>query len=96
MGKKTAIHLLFFTQGLEGFDSHKQLAKYLGIAPSIYQSGRTKKKGLICRKGNSLVRSLLYNCDKSANRYNSACKDLYQRLKSEGENAQGSNGCRNP
>jgi transposase len=85
IGKKTAIHLLFFTQGLEGFDSHKQLAKYLGIAPNIYQSGRTKKKGHICRRGNSLLRSLLYNCAKSAKRYNSACKEIYQRLQAKGK-----------
>ncbi|WP_394801684.1 transposase [Rhodoflexus caldus] len=39
------------------------------------KSGRTVKKGIICRQGAALLRSLLYNCAKSAKRYNAACKE---------------------
>lgn len=85
IGKKTALHLIFFTQGLEAFDNAKQLSKYIGIAPNVYQSGRSQKKGHICKRGNPQLRSLLYNCAKSATRFNPACKELYQRLRQKGK-----------
>jgi transposase len=85
IGKKTALCLLFFTHGLESFGSPKALAKYIGIAPNLYQSGAFQKKGRICRKGNALLRSLLYNCAKSAKRFNTACKEIYQKLRAKGK-----------
>ena len=85
IGRKTAGMLLFFTQKLNNFASSKQLAKFIGIAPTVYQSGKYSKRGHICRKGNGYLRSLLYNCAKSAKRYNPACKALYERLKQKGK-----------
>jgi len=85
IGKKTACYLLLFTNGLQGFESPKALAKYVGVAPNIHQSGGYKKKGHICKKGNGLIRSLLYNCARSAYRYNTACKQLYERLREKGK-----------
>lgn len=85
IGKKTATHLTFLTKGLKQFSNHRQLAKYIGIAPNVYQSGRTVRKGIICRQGAPLLRSLLYNCAKSAKRYNAACKELYDRLRAKGK-----------
>lgn len=85
IGAKTALHLVFFTQGLKGFANHRQLAKYVGIAPNVYQSGRTARKGHICRQGQALLRSLLYNCAKSAKRFNPACRELYERLREKGK-----------
>ena len=85
IGKKTALFLVLFTQGLQEFDSAKALAKYVGIAPQVYQSGKIKKRGRIAKKGNPTLRYLRYNCAKSAKRYNTACKDLYERLRTKGK-----------
>ncbi|WP_299466538.1 IS110 family transposase [uncultured Microscilla sp.] len=85
IGKKTATFLLLFTHGLKDFSSPKALAKFIGIAPNIYQSGRYQKRGRICKKGHPQLRSLLYNCAKSAKRYNSACKALYEKLRAKGK-----------
>ncbi len=85
IGPKTASHLLFFTNGLKDFDSPKALAKYVGIAPNMYQSGGYQKAGRICRSGNALLRSLLYNCAKQARQRNTACKLLYDRLRQKGK-----------
>lgn len=85
IGKKTALFLLSFTRGLEDFKTPKALAKYIGIAPTIYQSGKYQKRGRIQKKGNAILRSLLYNCAKSARRFNRACKALYDKLRAKGK-----------
>jgi transposase len=85
IGKKTATILLFFTQGLKSFENAKQLAKYIGIASTTSQSGYTRKQGHITKRGSSLLRSLLYNCAKSAKRFNPAAKEIYERLRSKGK-----------
>lgn len=85
IGTKTATFLLLFTRGLQDFQNPKQLAKYIGIAPMIYQSGNYRKKGRITKKGNPTLRSLLYNCAKSAKRFNTACQELYDKLRSKGK-----------
>lgn len=85
IGRKTATCLLFFTNHLMDFESAAQLAKYIGIAPAVHQSGKTKGRGKITKQGNPLIRSLLYNCAKSARRYNPACKELYDRLRAKGK-----------
>ncbi|WP_448519465.1 transposase [Rhodoflexus sp.] len=58
---------------------------FTGGKPCSYQSGRTVKKGIICRQGAPLLRSLLYNCAKSAKRYHTACKEIYSRLRAKGK-----------
>jgi transposase len=85
IGKKTALHLLFFTRGLRDFSDCGQLAKYIGIAPKVYQSGKTMRRGSMSKQGQALLRSLLYNCAKAAKRFNTACKELYERLRSKGK-----------
>lgn len=85
IGPKIASHLLFFTNGLKDFDSPGALAKYVGIAPTIHQSGRFQRSGKICKSGNALLRSLLYNGAKQAKRWNTACRLLYERLRQKGK-----------
>jgi transposase len=85
IGRKTALFLLCFTQGLATFEQVSSLAKFIGIAPTVYQSGNYKQRGRITKKGNAVIRSLLYNCAKSAKRFNKACKALYERLREKGK-----------
>lgn len=86
IGKKTAIVLIAITQGMENFDSAKQVSSYFGLSPRIYESGTSVKgKAKICKMGMSLIRKLLYMCSLSAKRCNKACMELYERLLANGK-----------
>ena len=85
IGKKTALFLLTFTHGLDYFNSPKELAKFLGLVPTIHQSGKYKKRGHITKKGNAYLRGLLFCCARSARRFNPQCKALYERLRQKGK-----------
>ena len=81
IGPKTSKYLILATQGLTTFESVKGLAKFIGIAPRQYQSGRYSKPGRMSRSGSAQLRGLLYNCATSAKRFNPACKETYKRLR---------------
>lgn len=86
IGKKTAITLLALVKGFEDFETAKQVSSYFGLAPRIYQSGTTVKgKAGICKMGMGHIRALLYMCARSASRYNTACRNLYERILSQGK-----------
>lgn len=74
------------TGGFEYFNSAKKFAKYIGVCPSYQQSGTSiKTKGIITRHGDPELRSLLYVASWSAIRYNTPCRELYERLKIKGK-----------
>lgn len=82
IGDKTAEALLLATNNLETFEHSGQVSKFLGLVTWSHDSGTSvAKKGGITKFGDSYVRSLLYMCTRSAIRYNSACRDLYLRLR---------------
>ena len=86
IGIKTASAILLATNGLEGFDQANKVAKYLGLTPHSHYSGTSiRKRGKITKYGNTDVRALLYNCTRSAIRYNKACGELYKRLRKKGK-----------
>jgi transposase len=81
----TASALIEITNGFRDFSSAKALAKFIGIAPVIYQSGKTGLTQGICKTGDPYLRSLLYMASWSAIRYNKACREFYERLKTAGK-----------
>ena len=86
IGKEIATALIVTTAGFTRFDNAKQLAKFIGICPTHYQSGSSVHgKSTIARRGDPHLRSLLYMATLSAIRHNKACKELYQRLKAAGK-----------
>lgn len=86
IGKKTAIMLSVITDNFKKFTNYKQLIAYIGLSPRIYQSGTSiKGKGHICKMGKPQIRKLLYMCSWTAKKYNKACKEMYDRLKSVGK-----------
>jgi len=86
IGAKTAHALLCATGGLDAFEHHRQLAKFIGIVPSSHDSGSSVRyRGPITKKGNSELRACLYMAARSARRFNLACKELYERLRSRGK-----------
>jgi transposase len=63
IGKKTAVGILTCVKSLPDFAEHKnskKLAKFVGLAPSVRQSGKQNKKGSLTSAGQRKLRSCLY------------------------------------
>jgi transposase len=85
IGPATSQALAIATNGLSNFSSAKSFAKFVGVAPSVGESGSSvRHKGRISRSGNGPLRGLLYMAARSARKYNRACKALYDRLTASG------------
>lgn len=86
IGPITATALVIITNGLATFSSAKQLTKFIGVNPTQKESGKSVRgKSTIPKRGNRRLRALLYNCAKSAKRWNPKCKELYDRLRANGK-----------
>ena len=86
IGPKTATVLISITGGFKNFDTYKHLISYVGLAPRIYESGKSiRGKARICKMGMSRIRQLLYMCAWSAKSNNLACKNLFERLIAKGK-----------
>ena len=86
IGSKTAIMLIAISNGFNDFSSSKQLASYVGICPRVYRSGTSVNgKGKICKMGMSQMRSTLFMCSLTAIRYNTDCKQMFERLTANGK-----------
>jgi transposase len=80
-----ATSLIMSTGEFTLFSSAKKYAKYIGFCPSYQKSGTSlKTKSTINRNEDSELRSTLYVASWSAIRFNAACKEMYERLKSTG------------
>jgi len=80
-----ATALIETTNGFRDFASAKALAKFIGVAPIIYQSGKVGITKGINRSGDAHLRGQLYMASLSAIRYNKPCRECYQRLKTAGK-----------
>ena len=85
IGPKTALALLVATDGLRGFSDVKQLAKFVGLAPTQWQSGKSALKGHINRAADPELRQLFYIASWSACKSNKACIELRKKLKNKGK-----------
>jgi transposase len=86
IGPKVSLLLIVCLRGFTGFENHRQVISYLGLAPRIYESGSSVKgKSKICKMGMAQLRASLYMAAISAKRCNSACKALYNRLRGKGK-----------
>jgi transposase len=89
VGQKTALALVGVFGNLSQFTNSKAFAKFLGLSPSEFTSGTSVKgRSSITKNGSSKIRSLLFNCARSAIRYNPVCKQFYQRLVEKGKNGK--------
>jgi len=81
IGPKTASGTIAYLGDLSNFESHKQMASFIGITPAIRQSGKSLNKTTgITKQGNANLRTLFYLAALSATRSNAACIELYNRL----------------
>ena len=86
LGVKTALFLIVVTDGFKKFETASQLCSYVGITPTIRQSGSSVRgRSRISKVGNKKLRNLLFLCAFSACKHNKACKALYDRIVAKGK-----------
>lgn len=86
IGVTLAAALIVATGGFTYFDNAKQFSRYIGVCPTICQSGSSINiRGGINRNGDETIRSLFYIASWSALRHNTSCREMYQRLRNNGK-----------
>ena len=86
IGIKTALFLVVITDGFSKFEKASQLCSYVGITPTIRESGSSVRgRSRISKVGNKKLRNLLFLCAFSACKHNKACKAIYERIVAKGK-----------
>jgi transposase len=86
LGKRATALLIIFTQGFKHTNNHRQLISFAGLSPTEYSSGTSiKGNSRIYKKGGKVIRDVLYMCAMNAKQTNTACKQLFDRLKANGK-----------
>ena len=86
VGTETAKACITLFGDFSRIESAKAFVKTIGLSPTEYSSGSSVRgKTGISKRGNPVIRSLLFNCARSAIRYNPICKELYDRLVQKGK-----------
>lgn len=86
MGVKTALFLIVATDGFSKFENAGQLCSYVGITPTIRESGSSVRgRSRISKVGNKKLRNLLFLCAFSGCKHNKACKAIYDRIVAKGK-----------
>lgn len=86
IGQKTALFLIVVTDGFSKFENAAQLCSYVGITPTIRESGSSVRgRSRISKIGNRKLRNLLFLCSFNACKHNKACKAVYERIVNKGK-----------
>lgn len=87
IGKITAMHLIYLTNGFSQYRSAKKLACYCGIAPFDHTSGTSVKgKTRVSHFANKTLKRLLHLAAMTAINFDPQLKQYYQRKVAEGKN----------
>lgn len=86
IGIATIARLLAFVGDVHRFNDAKALAAFVGLNPTVHQSGSSVRgKSRLSKKGNATIRKALYMPAVVARRYNPTIKAFAQRLKKAGK-----------
>lgn len=86
VGIATIARLLAFVGDVHRFNDAKALAAFVGLNPTVHQSGSSVRgKPHLSKKGNAVIRKALYMPAIVARRYNPIIKAFAQRLKKAGK-----------
>lgn len=86
IGKATISRLLAFIGDVHRFEHAKALAAFVGLNPTVHQSGSSVRgKPHLSKKGSSVIRKALYMPAIVARRYNPVIKAFADRLKKAGK-----------
>jgi transposase len=80
----TASHFLAEIEN-KHFPSYKKLIAYAGVDPSVYESGQSKIKGRISKRGNKSLRRVLFIMALSIIKRNHVFAVYYLKKRSEGK-----------
>ena len=86
IGIKTALFLVVITDGFSKIEKASQLCSYVGVTPTIRESGSSVRgRSRISKMGNKKLRNLLFLCAFNACKYNKGCKEIYDRIVAKGK-----------
>lgn len=86
IGIRTALFLIVSTDGFKKFETASQLCSYVGITPTIRESGSSVRgRSRISKVGNRKLRNLLFLCSFNACKHNRTCKEVYERIVNKGK-----------
>ena len=86
IGMKTALFLIIVTDGFKKFETASQLCSYVGITPTIRESGSSVRgRARINKVGNRKLRNLLFLCSMSTYKQNKSCRDIFERITNKGK-----------
>ena len=86
IGPKTATALIIATNGLAHFTDVKQLAKFIGLAPTEHYSGSSVRgRARLNNASDHSLRALFYTATWSELKSNRACQEIHKRLRAKGK-----------
>jgi len=86
IGQATIAKVLAFVGDVQRFDHAKTLAAFVGLNPTVHQSGSSVRgKPHLSKKGNAVIRCALYMPAIVSRRYNPVIKEFADRLKKAGK-----------
>jgi transposase len=78
--------MIVLTDGFDKFETAKQLCSYVGITPTIRESGSSVRgRSRISKVGNKKLRNLLFLCSFTACKHNKGCREIYERIVNKGK-----------
>lgn len=81
VGAYTVLFLSSVLDDVDRFPDSKRACAYVGLVPSLHQSGDTTRLGHITRQGNKWLRRNLVECARWAARNDPHMKVFYERVK---------------
>jgi len=81
---KTILALLAECGNLDRFHSHKALTGYIGLYPTLDQSGNTTRHGRLAKRGANLAKRAVYLAAVAAVRHNPELRQVYKNYRSKG------------
>jgi len=81
---KTILALLAECGNLDRFHSAKALTGYLGLYPTLEQSGNSQKNGRLAKHGARLAKRAIYLASIAAIRHNKELRQVYRNYRSKG------------
>ncbi len=81
---KTILALLAECGNLDRFHSAKGLTSYLGLYPTLEQSGSSAKHGRLAKRGANLAKKAIYLSAVAAIRHNRELRQVYMNYRSKG------------
>tara|TARA_R110000787_G_scaffold147076_1_gene260775 strand:- start:2721 stop:3200 length:480 start_codon:yes stop_codon:yes gene_type:complete len=86
IGIKTALFLIIVIDGFNKIETASQLCSYVGITPTIRESGSSVRgRARISKVGNRKLRNLLFLCAMSAYKQNKSCREIFEHITNKGK-----------